>query len=220
MSALGGCASGAKTNKKSIALIVPVCLAVCFFALVPATQAAKNKTIKDLIVKSTDDSDHTVKAIKDGHTYAITVDTTSTKLYKSKSGHTTFDFSDVKKGDVLQVKGSEHDRDVTATEVRDLSMTKSATMYGVVSEINSSTQTVKIETPKRGEITVAILKSTSIKYDGKKRAFKDIREDDKVLVTGTWNHDKKTITKTKKFYMLVKEDYDALGLDSPLATGS
>jgi hypothetical protein len=209
-----------ETNKKIFALVVPVNLAVCFFALAPATQAAKNKTIKDLIVKSTDDSDHTIKAVNGGHTYTITVDTTSTKLYKSKSGHTTFDFSDVKKGDVLQVKGSEHDRDVTATEVRDLSMTKSATMYGVVSEINSSTQTVKIETLKRGEITVAILKSTSIKYNGKKRAFKDILKDDKVLITGTWNHDKETITKTKKFYILIKNDYDALGLDSPTATVS
>jgi len=197
-----------KINKKSIALIAPVCLAACFFALAPITQAAKNKTVKSLIVKSVDDSKKEIKAVKDGHTY--TIDAASAKIKKEKSGSKTMAFSDLKKGDVLNVKGSYNSHDVTATEVRDLSTTKSATFYGVVSEINSATQTVKIETPKRGDITVAILKSTSIKYDGKKRAFKDIREDDKVLVTGTWNHSKKTITKTKKFYILVKDDYNDL----------
>ncbi|TSA44454.1 hypothetical protein D4R51_03815, partial [bacterium] len=79
-----------------------------------------------------------------------------------------------------------------------------------VDSISSATQTVKIVSTKRGKITVAISKSTSIKYDSKKKKFADIREDDKVLVTGTWNHSKKTITSTKKFYILVKDDYSKL----------
>jgi hypothetical protein len=131
-------------------------------------------------------------------------------MYKSKSGKKTLKFSSIKDGDVLNVKGSEHDRDVTATEVRDISTTKSATIYGVVDEINSTTQTVKIKTTDRGKITVAISTSTKITYDGKKRTFADIREDDKVLVTGTWNSSKKTITKTKNFDILVKDNYDKL----------
>ena len=119
-------------------------------------------------------------------------------------------FSDLKDGDVINVKGSFDDRDVTATEVRDLSTTKSASFYGVVESISSATQTVKIVSTKRGKITVAISKSTKIKYDGKKRKFADIRDDDKVLVTGNWSSSKKTITKTKKFYILVKDDYSKL----------
>jgi len=189
--------------------VAAVCIAFCSLAYANSSQAA-TKTIKNLIVKSTDDSDHTIKAVKNGHTYTITVDTTTTKLYKSKSGKKTLTFSKIKDGDVLRVKGSEHDRDVTATEVRDLSTTKSATMYGVVDEINSTTQTVKIKTTDRGKMTVAIVKSTKTTYDGKKRTFADIREDDKILVTGTWNSSKKTITKTKNFDILVKDDYDKL----------
>ena len=196
-------------KSRSMLAVAAVCVAFCSLAYANSAQAA-TKTIKKLIVKSTDDSDHTIKAVKSGHTYTITVDTTTTKMYKSKSGHTTLKFSAIHDGDVLNVKGSEHDHDVTASEVRDLSTKKSATMYGVVDEINDTTQTVKIKTTDRGKITVAILSSTKITYDGKKRAFKDIREDDKVLVTGTWNSSKKTITKTKNFDILVKDDYDKL----------
>jgi len=199
-----------KINKKILFAGMVGCAVVAVMALTSVPTQAATKTIKNLIVQSTDDSDHTIKAVKSGHTYTITVDTTTTKMYKSKSGHTTLKFSAIHDGDVLNVKGSEHDRDVTATEVRDLSTTKSATMYGVVDEINSTTQTVKIKTTDRGKITVAIVKSTKITYDGKKRVFKDIREKDKVLVTGTWNSSKKTITKTKNFDVLVKDDYDKL----------
>ena len=189
--------------------VVPVCIALCSLAYVNSSQAAaKNKTVKDMIVKSIDDSDSTIKAVKDGDTY--TIDASSAAMKKEKSGSKSMNFSDLKDGDVINVKGSFDDRDVTATEVRDLSTTKSATFYGVVDSISSATQTIKINTTKRGKITVAISKSTSIKYDGKKRAFKDIRVDDKVLVTGTWNHSKKTITRTKKLYILVKDDYSKL----------
>ncbi|MDD5489863.1 MAG: DUF5666 domain-containing protein [Candidatus Moranbacteria bacterium] len=211
MSAKGGCAYGAKAKTKKI----PLCLAGClilfsFVFVVSGTEAAKSKTLKDLIVKSTDGDDHTIKAVKDGHVY--TINATNAKIKKSSKGSKTLDFDDIKNGDVLRVKGTVSDRDVTATEVRDLSTTSSAVMYGIVKEINSSTQTVKIETTDRGDLTVAILKSTSIKYDGKKRKFTDIKEDDKVLVTGTWSSSKDTITKTKKFYILVKEDYSKLDL--------
>jgi hypothetical protein len=197
-------------NKKFIFASLVGCAVFAAMIFVAAPTQAATKTGKDLIVKSTDDSDHTIKAVKNGHTYTITVDTTTTKIYKSKSGHTTLKFSKIKDGDVLNVKGSVHDHDVTATEVRDLSTTKSATMYGVVKEINTATQTVKIETLDRGKITVAILKSTKVTYDSKKRVFADIREKDKVLVTGTWNEKKKTITKTKNFDILVKDDYSKL----------
>ena len=120
------------------------------------------------------------------------------------------DFSDFKDGDVLNVKGAYDKRDVTATRIVDLSTTKTATMYGVVDSISPATQTVKIKTTKRGKITVAISKSTKIKYNGKKKKFADIREDDKVLVTGNWNSSKDTITKTKNFNILVKDDYKKL----------
>lgn len=197
-------------NKKLLSAGLIGCAIIAMMTLTSVPTQAATKTIKNLIVKSTDDSDHTIDAVKNGHTYTITVNTTTTKMYKSKSGKKTLTFSKIKDGDVLNVKGSEHNRDVTATEVRDLSTTKSATMYGVVDEINSTTQTVKIKTTDRGKITVAIVKSTKITYDGKKRVFKDIREKDKVLVTGTWNSSKKTITKTKNFDILVKDDYDKL----------
>jgi hypothetical protein len=197
-----------KTNKKILLAGLVGCLFFTAAALAPAPAHAATKTIKELIVKSTSDSDHEIKAVKNGHTY--TIDATSAKLKKAKSGNKTLLFSDIDKGDVLNIKGSVSDYDVTATEVRDLSTTKSAVFYGIVREISNATHTVKIETPKRGTITVAVLNSTKITYDGKKKAFDDIREDDKILITGTWNHSKKTITKTKKFAILVKDDYDKL----------
>jgi hypothetical protein len=209
ISAQGRSASGEKTNKKLLSAGLIGCAVIAVMALTSVPTQAATKTTKDLIVKSTDESDHTIKAVKGGHTY--TIDATNAKLKKASKGNKTLKFSDIKDGDVLDVKGAvDSDHDVTATEVRDLSTTSSAKMYGIVKEINSTTQTVKIETTDRGELTVAILKSTSIKYDGKKKKFVDIREDDKVLVTGTWSHSKKTITKTKKFYILVKDDYTKL----------
>ena len=48
--------------------VAAVCLSFCFLTFANSSQAA-TKTIKDLIVKSTDSSDHTIKAVKDGHTY-------------------------------------------------------------------------------------------------------------------------------------------------------
>jgi hypothetical protein len=203
-------ASGGQTNKKLLSVGLIGCAVIAVMALTSAPTQAATKTIKNLIVKSTSNTDHEIKAVKNGSTYTITVDTTTTKIYKSKSGHTTLKFSAIHDGDVLNIKGSVSKHDVTASEVRDLSTTKSATMYGVVDEINSTTQTVKIKTTDRGKITVAIVKSTKITYDGKKRVFKDIREKDKVLVTGTWNSSKKTITKTKNFDILVKDDYSKL----------
>ncbi|HLM83890.1 MAG TPA: DUF5666 domain-containing protein [Candidatus Bathyarchaeia archaeon] len=199
-------------NRKFVSASLITCMVfVTMIFIAPPTHAA-TKTVKDLIVKSTDTDKHEIKAIKDGHTYTIdNSESITTKYYKGKSGHKTLKFSDIKNGDVLNVKGSvDSDHNVVATEVRDRSATSSATIYGVVEEINSATQTVKLDTPDRGKITVAILKSTSVKYDGKKRKFTDIREDDKVLVTGNWNSSKKTITKTKKFYILVLDDYTKL----------
>ena len=202
-------AKGGKT-KKIITVALAGCLVLLFFAAVKekAQAAAKNKTVKDMIVKSTNDSKETIKAVKDGDTY--TIDASTATIKKEKSSGKSMNFSDLKDGDVINVKGSFDKRDVTATEVRDLSTTKSATMYGVVDSISSATQTVKINTTKRGKITVAISKSTKVRYDGKKKKFADIREDDKVLVTGTWNSSKKTITKTKNFDILVKDDYTKL----------
>lgn len=197
-----------KTNKKLLSAFLVTGLLSFSLALNAPLANAATKTIKDLIVKSTDDSDNTIKAVKDGHTY--TIDATNATLRKEKSGSKSLKFSQIKDGDVLNVTGSVSKRDVTATLVRDLSTTKKATMYGVVKEINDTTLTVKIETPDRGKITVAVLKSTKVTYDGKKRKFADIRLKDKVLVTGTWNSSKKTITKTKNFDILVKKDYDDL----------
>ena len=189
--------------------VLATSLTVAFLAVATLPiQAATNKTVKSLIVKSIDDSKEEIKAVKNGNTY--TIDVTSATFKKEKTGSKTMKLADIKKGDVLNVKGSYDSHDVTATEVRDLSTTKKATFYGVVTEMNTATQTVKIETPKRGKITVAIVKSTKITYDGKSRKFADIREDDKVLVTGTWNHSKKTMTKTKNFDILVKDDYTKL----------
>ena len=128
-----------QTSKKILFMVVIGCAVIAVMALTSVPTQAATKTIKNLIVKSTDDSDHTIDAVKNGHTYTITVDTTTAKIYKSKSGKKTLKFSSIKDGDVLNVKGSEHNRDVTASEVRDLSTTKSATMYGVVDEINSTT---------------------------------------------------------------------------------
>ncbi len=198
-----------KTNKKTISLALAGCLILSSLAFaVLSVRAATNKTVKNLIVKSLNDDRKEIKAVKDGHTY--TIDAKNAKIRKEKSGSKSMKFSSIKKGDVLYAKGSYDDHDVTATLVRDLSVTKKATFYGVVTERNSATQTVKIETLKRGKITAAILKSTKVTYDGKKRTFDDIRDDDEVLVTGTWNHSKKTITKTKNFDILVKDDYDDL----------
>jgi hypothetical protein len=205
-SARGGSAIG---GKKLLSIGLAGCVVIAAIALTSIPTQAATKTIKDLIVKSTDSDKHEIKAVKNGHIY--TIDTENAKKKKASKGSKKLLFSEIKDGDVLNVKGAmDSDRDVVATEVRDLSTTSSATMYGVVDEINSTTQTVKIKTTDRGELTVAILKSTLIKYDGKTKKFSDIREDDKVFVTGTWSSSKKTITKTKKFYILVKDDYSKL----------
>jgi hypothetical protein len=201
------------TNKKIVSAGLVGCLVFAISAMTALPIQAATKTIKDLVVKSTDSDKHEIKAVKDGHTY--TIDTENAKKKKASKGSKKLLFSEIKDGDVLNVKGAtDSDRNVTATEVRDLSTTSSAKMYGIVEDINSTTQTVKIETTDRGEITVAIVKKTSVKYDGHKKKFADIREDDKVLITGTWSSSKKTITKTKKFYILVKDDYSKLDLDS------
>jgi hypothetical protein len=200
-------------NKKFLSVSLVGCLVFAAATLTASPTQAATKIVKNLIVKSTDNDKHEIKAVKDGHTY--TIDTENAKKKKASKGNKKLLLSDIKDGDVLRVKGTiDDDRNMIATEVRDLSTTSSAVMYGIVEEINSTTQTVKIETPDRGEITVAVLKSTSIKYDGKKKKFADIHDDDKVLVTGTWNSSKKTITKTKKFYILAKDDYTKLDLDS------
>ena len=188
------------------------CLVFAISAITALPTLAATKTTTDLIVKSTHESDHTIKAVKDGYTY--TIDASNATLKKESKSGKSMQFSDFKDGDVISVKGSFNKRDVTATLVWDLSTTKSATMYGVVDSINTATQTVKIKTIKRGKLTVAISKSTKVTYDGKKKKFTDIRQDDKVLVTGTWNSSKDTITKTKHFDILVKDNYKKLDLDS------
>jgi len=196
-------------NKKtlSVVLIGSMVLACTMMSMLPAK--ASTKTIKNLVVKSTDDSHHEIKAVKNKHVY--TIDTTHAVLRKSKSGSIVLAFSEIKRGDVLNVTGSEDsNHDVTATLIRDLSVTKKATFYGIVKKISDSSQTVKIKTLKRGRLTVFILGSTKITYDKNKRTFDDIRIGDKVLVTGTWSHSKKKITKTKKFDILVRKDYPNL----------
>jgi len=205
-----------QTNKKLLSASLIGCMVFALSALtaVPTQAATKNKTVEDMIVKSSDDSDNTVKAVKDGDTY--TIDASNATLKKESKSGKSMQFSDFKDGDVISVKGAFNKRDVTATLIWDSSTTKSATMYGVVDSINTATQTVKIKTTKRGKLTVAISKSTKITYDGKKKKFADIQEDDKVLVTGTWNSSKDTITKTKNFYILVKDDYKKLDLDSSI----
>jgi len=45
---------------------------------------------------------------------------------------------------------------------------------------------------------------------GRKRKFADIRDDDKVLVTGNWSSSKKTITKRRNSIFLLKDDYSKL----------
>ena len=69
-------------TKKITAVALAGCLVLFFFATVnPAAQAAaKNKTVKDMIVKSTDDSKETIKAVKDGDTY--TIDASSATMKK------------------------------------------------------------------------------------------------------------------------------------------
>lgn len=198
-----------KTNKKLLFASLASGLVCAAIILAPVPTLAASHTFKDLIVKSTHEDDHTIKAVKDGHTY--TIDATNAKKKKSSKGNKQLLFSEIKDGDVLRVKGSiDDERNVTATEVRDLSTTKSAVMYGVVNDINETTQTVKIETVDRGTLTVAIAKKTRIRYDDHKKTFADIRLEDKVLVTGDWSSSKDTITKTKKFYILVKDDYTKL----------
>jgi len=203
-------------NKKLLTASLIGCMVFAISALTafPTLAAAKNKTVDDMIVKSSDDSDSTIKAVKDGDTY--TIDASSATLKKESKSGKSMQFSDFKDGDVISVKGSFNKRDVTAASIWDLSTTKSATMYGVVDSINAATQTVKIKTTKRGKLTVAISKSTKITYAGKKKKFADIHEDDKVLVTGTWNSSKDTITKTKHFDVLVKDDYKKLEVDSSI----
>jgi hypothetical protein len=197
-----------QTKIRLACFITIACLGFSCLSFTVSPAMAATKTIKNLVVKSTDSSDMTIKAVKNGSTY--TIDATNAKMKKSKSGSKTMKFSQIEDGDVINIKGSVKKHAVTATEVRDLSITKTATIYGVVYEINVATQTVKIKTLSRGKITVAIVKSTKMTYDGKKRTFKDIREKDKVLVTGTWNESKKTIAKTKNFDILVKNDYEKL----------
>ncbi|HUD09090.1 MAG TPA: hypothetical protein VMQ48_03315 [Candidatus Saccharimonadales bacterium] len=201
-------------NKKllSAGLIGCLVFAISAMTALPTLAATKNKTVENMVVKSSDDSKETIKAVQAGYTY--TIDASSATLKKESKSGKSMNFSDFKDGDVISVKGSFNKRDVTATSIWDLSITKSATMYGVVDSINTATQTVKIKTIKRGKLTVAISKSTKVTYGGKKKKFTDIRQDDKILVTGAWDSSKDTITKTKNFDILVKDDYKKLDLDS------
>jgi|GEM_PF-1027212 translation initiation factor IF-1 len=195
-------------KKTLIALSAVSCLGLATFF---AVQAATTKTVKNAIIEKIDHDAKTLEAVKNGTTYVVNAG--SAKIRRGISGSHKINFSKVKKGDVINIEGSFDDDDVVATKIRDLSYYNkhTATFYGVIDSITESTKTFKIDTLDRDEQTVAVLSSTDIENeDGHSIEFSDLKEDDKVLVRGTWNDSANTITKTKWVHVLDDDDYDDL----------
>lgn len=186
--------------------------AMIFLAgLVFLAKAAEHKTVKNAIIEKISHSAKTLEAVKSGTTYVV--DAKNAKIRKGSSGSKSLKYSKVKKGDVINIEGSFDDENVTATKIRDLSYYNkhTATFYGVIDSLTESTKTFKIDTLDRDKQTVAVLNSTDIENkDGDDIEFSDLKEDDKVLVRGTWNDSKNTITKTKWVEVLDDDDYDDL----------
>lgn len=199
--------------KRETKILLPMCIAILAFgAFFSGTRAAEAKTEKNLVIKSIDDDQKEIKALKNGDTY--TIDASSAKIRKGSSGNKSMTFSQLSSGDVINVEGTFTDKDVTATKVRDLSYNdkKSVTFYGKIDSINTAAKTIKIKTLHRGKLTVAVLNSTKIKdKDNKTILLGDLEKGDRVLVRGTWSRTKKTITKTKSIEALHDSDYDDLG---------
>lgn len=173
--------------------------------------SAEAKTVKKMVIKSINDDDKTIKAIKNGDEY--TVNAASAKIRKGASSTKKMNFSTLEEGDVITVEGSFSDRNVTATKVRDLSYydQKTVTFYGTIDSLTQDATTLKIEPLERSKQTVAVLSSTKIKdKDGGKIKFSDLKEDDRVLITGKWSRKKNTITKTKTIDVLDDDDYEDL----------
>lgn len=195
--------------KKILFLSVFVC--GLFLASFIFVQSADAKTVKEMVVKSIDHDEKTLKAIKNGDTY--TVNAANAKIRKGKTGSNSMSFSRVKEGDVVTIEGSFDDTDVTATKVRNLSYNnkKTVTFYGTIDSITSSTKTIKIDTLDRDKQTIAVLDSTDItNSDDDEITFSDLKEDDKILVRGKWSDSKNTITKTKWIQVLDSDDYEYL----------
>jgi len=182
-----------------------------FFANFIFVQPADAKTVKEMVVKSVDHDEKTLKAIKNGDTYSVNA--ANAKIRKGKTGGNSMSFSRVKEGDVVTIEGSFDDTDVTAIKVRDLSYNnkKTATFYGTIDSITSSTKTIKIDTLDRDKQTIAVLDSTDItNCDDDEISLSDLKEDDIILVRGKWNDSKNTITKTKWIEVLDSDDYEDL----------
>jgi hypothetical protein len=196
--------------KKSIALGIIV-LAVSFCSFNFGARGAEAKTLKKAIIEDINSDTKVIKAIKDGDTY--TIDATSAKYRKGATSSVSMKFSTIKEGDVITIEGSFDGKDVTATKIRDLSYydKKTVTFYGKIDSINSTTNTLKINTIDRHDQTISVLSSTKIKNeDGDTIKLADLKEDDRILVTGKWSRKKNTITKTKTIDVLDDDDYSDL----------
>ena len=89
---------------------------------------------------------------------------------------------------------------------------KTVTFYGKIDSTNEATKTFKINTLDRDKQTISVLDSTKIRdKDGHSISFSDLKEDDRVFVTGKWSRKNKTITKTKTVDVLDDDDFDELG---------
>lgn len=200
---------------KSLAVLsVVACLALASFF---AAKAATTKTVKNAIIEKISHSAKTLEAVKDGTTYVVNA--SSAKIRKGSTGSKSLKYSKVKKGDVINIEGSFDDENVTATKIRDISYYNkhTTTFYGVIDSLTESTKTFKIDTLDRDKQTVAVLNSTDIEdKDGHNIEFSDLKEDDLVLVRGTWNDSKNTITKTKWVNVLDDDDYEDLKSLLPL----
>lgn len=195
--------------KKKIILLAPaiaLVMSVAFFA-----GNAQAKTVKKLVVKSIDHDAKTLKAVKNGDVYDVNATNAKIRKGSNSSRKTTFD--KIKKGDVITVEGSFDGKDATATKIRDLSFDdkKTVTFYGEIDSINEATKTFKIDTLDRDTQTVSVLDSTKFRdEDENSISFSNLKENDKVFVTGKWSRTKKIITKTKTIDVLHDSDYDEL----------
>lgn len=193
-------------------IIFPVLLAVLILQGVFLAQTAQAKTVKKLVVKSIDHEAKTLKAVKNGDVYDISA--TNAKIRKGSNSSRKTTLAKIREGDVITVEGAFNDKNVTATKIRDLSFDdkKTVTFYGTIDSINEATKTFKINTLDRDKQTISVLDSTKLRNkDGHSMSFSDLKEDDRVFVTGKWSRKNKTITKTKTVDVLDDDDFDELG---------
>lgn len=125
---------------------------------------------------------------------AYTVDATNAKFIKRFGG--ALNLADIQTNDRLNVVGTLSGTNITATQIRDLSLQNyRGTFVGTVDSVGSNNFVLK--SVKRGNQTINTTSTTVYRLNGKVGQFSDISVGAKATVTGTWDRSNQNVTATR-----------------------